>query len=121
MMAKWIDALAESGRKHAKEKLPKKPPPKVERIIITTRPSKPETGDPGSAKIGHFFVEGDTLTLCDEAGTPLRDREEPITAVLEPGTEPRAIAAVLPRRRSTTNSMRGFEKGRLSYPDVGWR
>jgi hypothetical protein len=50
----WIDSLAESGKKHAAAKTPPKPRPKIERIVITTRPSDPGTGDPGSARIGHF-------------------------------------------------------------------
>jgi hypothetical protein len=119
----WIDKLETHGRKAAKEKQPAKPKPKVERVIVTIRPSDPETGDPGSARIGYYTVEGELLTMTDENGTPIKtDRDELVTAVLEPGTDARAIAGVLTRRRARGSGMRGFEKGALRYPDEGgWR
>jgi hypothetical protein len=50
-MASWIDDLAGHAAKSAKKKQPAKPKPKVERVNVTIRPSDPETGDPGSARL----------------------------------------------------------------------
>jgi hypothetical protein len=56
-MASWIDDLAGHAAKSAKKKQPPKPKLKVERILVTVRPSNPETGDPGSARVGHYTTE----------------------------------------------------------------
>jgi len=118
----WIDKLESHAAKSAKEKKPAKPKPKVERVIVTIRPSDPDSGDPGSARIGYYVVEGDLLTLCDENGTPIKtDRDEMITAVLEHPSDAHAVASVLTRKRSRGSGMRGFEKGALKYPPAGWR
>jgi hypothetical protein len=119
----WIDKLETHGRQAAKAKKPAKPKPKVERVIVTIRPSDPETGDPGSARIGYYTVEGELLTLTDENGTAIKnDRGDPVTATLESPGDARAIASVLTRKRSRGSGMRGFEKGALRYPDEGgWR
>ena len=118
----WIDKLESHGRKAAKEKRPAKPKPVVCQVIVTTRPSDPDSGDPGSARIGYYVVEGDLLTLCDENGTPIKtDRDEMITAVLEHPSDAHAVASVLTRKRSRGSGMRGFEKGALKYPPAGWR
>jgi hypothetical protein len=122
VMGSWIDKLETHGRKAAKEKRPAKPKPKVERVIVTIRPSDPETGDPGSARIGYYTVEGELLTMCDENGAPLKtDHDQMITAVLESPSDAHAVASVLTRKRSRGSGMRGFEKGALRYPDGGWR
>jgi hypothetical protein len=118
----WIDKLETHGRQAAKKKQPAKPRPKVERVIVTIRPSDPETGDPGSARFGYYTVEGELLTMTDENGTPIKnDRDETVTAVLEHGSDARAIASVFTRKRARGSGMRGFEKGALRYPDGGWR
>jgi hypothetical protein len=118
-MSSWIDRLESHGRKAAKKKQPAKPKPKVERVIVTIRPSDPETGDPGSARIGYYTVDGDLLTLCDENGTPIKnDQDQMITATLEHPSDAHGVAASLTRNRSRG----GFEKGALRYPDEGgWR
>ena len=121
-MGSWIDKLETHGRKAAKEKKPAKPKPKVERVIVTIRPSDPETGDPGSARFGYYTVDGELLTMTDENGTPIKnDQDQMITAVLESPTTAHAVASVLTRNRSRGSGMRGFEKGALRYPDGGWR
>jgi hypothetical protein len=121
-MGSWIDKLETHGRKAAVEKKPAKPKPKVERVIVTIRPGDPETGDPGSARFGYYFVEGDLLTMCSEDGAPIKtDRDEMITAVLEHPSDAHGVAAVLTRKRARGSGMRGFERGALKYPDGGWR
>jgi hypothetical protein len=121
-MASWIDDLAGHAAKSAKAKKPAKPKPKIERVIVTIRPSDPETGDPGSARFGYYTVEGELLTLCDENGTPIKNsQDQMITAVLEHPSDAHGVAASLTRNRSRGSGMRGFEKGALRYPDGGWR
>ena len=121
-MGSWIDKLETHGRKAAKEKQPAKPKPQIQRVIVTIRPSDPETGDPGSARIGYYTVEGELLTLCNEAGAPLKnDQDQMITAVLEHPSDAHGVAASLVRNRCRGNGMRGFEKGALRYRDEGWR
>jgi hypothetical protein len=117
----WIDKLESHGRQAAKKKRPAKPKPKVERVIVTIRPSDPETGDPGSARFGYYFVAGEFLTLCDENGTPIKnDQDQMITAVLESPSDAHGVAASLTRNRARGSGMRGFGKGPLRYPDGGW-
>ena len=121
-MAGWIDKLETHGRQAAKKKQPAKPKPKVERVIVTIRPSDPETGDPGSARIGYYFVEGELLTMCDENGTAIKtDQDRMITATLEHPSDAHGVAASLVRKRARGSGMRGFGKGPLRYPDGGWR
>ena len=115
----WIDKLESHGRKAAKEKRPAKPKPVVCQVIVTTRPSDPDSGDPGSARIGYYTVEGELLTLTDERGTLKNDQDQMITAVLESLSDAHAVAAVLTRKRSRGNGLRGFEKGTLRYPKLG--
>jgi hypothetical protein len=121
-MASWIDKLETHGRQAAKKKQPAKPRPKIERVNVTIRPSDPETGDPGAARFGYYFVEGDLLTMCDENGTPIKNsQDQMITATLEHASDAHGVAASLTRRRARGDGMRGFEKGALRYPDGGWR
>ena len=121
-MVGWIDKLESHGRQAAKKKQPPKPKPKVERVIVTIRPSDPETGDPGSARFGYYTVEGDLLTLTDENGTPIKtDQDKMITAELESPSDAHGVAASLTRNRARGGGMRGFGKGPLRHPDGGWR
>jgi hypothetical protein len=125
-MAGWIDKLETHGRQAAKKKKkqPAKPKPKVERVIVTIRPSDPETGDPGSARFGYYTLSEDglLLTMTDENGAALKgDQDQLITVTLEHTSDARAIAASLTRKRARGSGMRGFEKGALRYPDGGWR
>jgi hypothetical protein len=117
-MPKWLDRLEDAGRKAvADSKLPR-PAPKVERVIVTTRTSDPDSGDPGSANIGYYIVEDGLLTLTDQSGTPLKtEGDKPITAIIEPGVDPRAVAASLTYRRAR-NTIDGFNR-RLVYPKLG--
>ena len=121
-MSSWIDDLAGHASRSAKKKQPAKPKPKVERVIVTIRPSDPETGDPGSARFGWYFVEGEFLTMCSEDGAPIKtERGDLVTAVLEHPSDAHGVAASLTRNRARGSGMRGFEKGALRYPDGGWR
>jgi hypothetical protein len=121
-MASWIDDLAGHAAKSAKKKQPAKPKPAVCRVNVTIRASDPETGDPGAARFGYYFVEGDLLTMCDENGKPIKtDQDQLITVALENASDAHGVAASLVRRRARGDGMRGFGKGPLRYPDEGWR
>jgi len=119
-MARWLDKLEDAGRKAVEDARPPRPAPEIHRIIVGTRQSDPESGDPGAAKVGHYVVEDDLLTLTDENGTPLQtDSGRPITAKVKDGVDPRAIASSLVYRRAR-DPTDGFNR-RLDYPDLGWR
>jgi hypothetical protein len=121
-MASWIDELAGHAAKSAKKKQPAKPKSKVERVIVTIRPSDPETGDPGAARFGYYTVAGDLLTMTGENGTPIKNsQDQMITAVLASPSDARGVAASLVRKRARGDGMRGFGRGPLRYPDEGWR
>jgi hypothetical protein len=118
-MAKWLDRLEDAGRKAVEQAKPPRPAPEIHRIIVSTRPSDPESGDPGSAKIAYWTLEGDLVTLVDENGTPLRSEgDRLITAIVEPGADARAVASSLVYRRARGD--RGNFNRRLDYPRTGW-
>jgi hypothetical protein len=56
--------------------------------------------DRGEVTHGRYFVEGDWLTLCDEAGTPLRSEDTGAwyTVRLEPGDNELTLAKRLTLR-----------------------
>jgi hypothetical protein len=109
-MAKWLDKLEDVGRKVVADAKPPRPAPKLERVCVTMRYADEETGDPGEARHGWFFVEDATLHLCDENGTVLK------TVALGEGANPRSVAASLTKRRARGDALNGFERGPLRYP-----
>jgi hypothetical protein len=118
----WLDQLAAAGEKARAEKLPKKPRPQVHPVVITTRPSNPDLGDPGSARSGHWFLEDSKVYLSDANGTPLTDANGvPLSIELQDGVNPASLACVLLRERVRGDSKSGFERGPLNYGPTGWR
>jgi hypothetical protein len=117
-MAKWLDKLEDAGRKAVADARPPRPKPEIQRVAVTMRYADPETGDPGAARYGWFYVEDGMLHMVDEAGNPLggeNDRE--IMVALEAGSDARAIAAALTKNRSRGDRVNGFEPGvPLRYP-----
>jgi hypothetical protein len=88
--------------------------PEIKHVIIQTGQAHPDRGDPGAVEIGHYFVSGRDLTLCDESGKPMARPHR-----LGPDDEPRAIAGRLTRERwLKTNGDSDFNRS-LSYPDIG--
>jgi hypothetical protein len=116
-MAKWLDRLEDAGRKAVEQAKPPRPAPKLERVVVTTRYADPETGDPGAARYGWFYVDDGILHMVDQAGNPLRGEDDrPVTVVLDDSSaDPRAIAASLTRKRGGSRTT-GFEPGPLPYP-----
>jgi hypothetical protein len=116
-MAKWLDKLEDAGRKAVADAKPPRPAPKLECVVVTTRYADPETGDPGAARYGFYYVEDGILHMTDAAGNALRGEDDrPVTVTFEDGSDARAIAASLTRRRSGSNRPSGFERGPLRYP-----
>jgi hypothetical protein len=116
----WLDALAESGKKHQKEKLPPKQKPQVHQVIVTTRHPNPDVGDPGAIRTGHWFLENSHVYLSSADGTPLTDSSGvPLSIELQDGVNPASLACVLLRERVRGTSQNGFEKGPLRYGPLG--
>jgi hypothetical protein len=87
------------------------PPPAVQSIIMTVRPSDDRTGDPGMAAEGWYFIQGDVLTMCDERGKPL-DGEKFTAVVTEANAH--AVAAQMTKRRWSESRTNDFD-GPLNY------
>jgi hypothetical protein len=70
---------------------------------------------------GHYLLDGDTVTLCDQGGTPYLDgRGKKITAKIRAGEISRQVAGRLLRANLTTLGRRasGFNR-QLYYPRHG--
>jgi hypothetical protein len=66
----------------------------IQTVIISTGYARPELGDPGSVEIGHYFVSGRDLIMCDQSGKPMAKPHR-----LGPDDDPRVIAGRLTRAR----------------------
>ena len=91
----WIDEPEEQGKKSVKEKHKHEPRPPIQEVIVSVRNSS--ENDPGEVAIGHFIVQGNTVTLADENGKPLDDKE--CKAKIGPDSNPRSIASIMVWRR----------------------
>src|SRR5215475_3647391 len=90
----WIDKLEEQGKKSV-NKRKHEPRPPVQEVIVSVR--NPSETDPGEVAIGHFIVEGDTVTLTDERGTPLDEKEG--SAKIGSDVNRKSIAQMMTRKR----------------------
>jgi hypothetical protein len=116
-MTKWLDQLEDAGRRAVADAKPTRTRPEIQRVCVTTRCADPDSGDPGAARYGWFYVEDGTLHMVDEAGNALKGEDDlPVTVALEDGSDPRAIAASLTKSRSRSGRLSGFERGPLQYP-----
>jgi hypothetical protein len=87
-------------------------------VIQTERPRGSFTGQ---CEEGYYLLANDTVTLCDQAGTPHLDgRGKKITAKVGAGETPRQAAGRLLRANLMTLGRRssGFNR-QLSYPRQG--
>jgi hypothetical protein len=115
-MAKWLQNLEDAGRRAVADSKPPKPPAKIEEVVVTIRPASEDGSDPGSARVGKFFVQDGELHVLDELGSPLKDaHDRPVVVQLQEGDSPRAIAASLTKKRGGSRTT-GFERGPLRYP-----
>ena len=112
-MASWLDKLEKHGKQARKRKsdvTPAAPAPVVQEIIVSVRPANERTGDPGEAAISWYFVQDGMLTMCDENGKPLGDKE---TAAVT-AENARAVAVQMTRRRWSESRASDFD-GPLNY------
>jgi hypothetical protein len=95
-MAKWLERLEDVGRKAVQDSKPARSKPEIQRVVVTTRYSDRDSGDPGAARSGFYYVEYGVLHMVDEAGNPLKNKEgREITVALEVESDARAVAASL--------------------------
>jgi hypothetical protein len=112
-MAGWLDKLEKHGKQARKRKSDVAPAalvPVVQEIIVSVRPANERTGDPGEAAISWYFVQDGMLTMCDENGKPLGDKE---TAAVT-AENARAVAVQMTRRRWSESRASDFD-GPLTY------
>jgi hypothetical protein len=92
---------------------------KVYHVIIQT--ARPRGAFAGQCEEGNYLLDGDTVTLCDQAGVPHLDgRGKKITAKVAAGNNPKQIAGRLLRLNLVTLGRRtsGFNR-QLNYPRHG--
>jgi hypothetical protein len=107
--------------------------PEIHHIIVQIRPANPKRNDPGQKTDAAYTVDGDTVTLVDRQGVPVRDADGKLYQhKVAPGTaDAESLAHVLTkefRRALKGNAPRGFSGGGgnsfggpISYPRSGWR
>lgn len=95
----------------------------IKAVIVTI--AKPSgAGDPGQCAEGFYFVENETLTMCDRDGVPLRDENtgRQIAMRLPPGEDEKGAAKKLTlkiHRDANRDEMAGFHRT-IRYPSRGW-
>jgi hypothetical protein len=90
----WIDKLEAEGKKSVREKRKHEPRPQVQEVIVSVRNAS--ENDPGECAIGHFIVQGNTVTLTVENGKP-PDEKEGMAKIGD--ANPRSIASIMVRQR----------------------
>jgi hypothetical protein len=83
----------------------------IQTVCITTRRPR-SAADPGECETVYYILAGDVVKVTDQDGALLRFEDgEPCKQVLEPGDNPKQVAALLGRRYHTQmygDSERGF-------------
>ena len=117
-----LNALAESTT-HAPEAYAargKAEELKIRSITVQIAPATER--DPGQVTFGFYTVDGNVLTMTDGEGAVVRHQNgEPYKHILEPGQDPRPIAARFTkeiRKAATGERIAGFW-GRINYPKIG--
>jgi len=72
----------------------------------------------GAITIGHWFLEGDAVVICDGNGEPKRHRDIPTRVVPLPDQNARQVARRLIKEMHGEDPGAGFYR-RLSYPKMG--
>ena len=112
---KWIDNIAEHANKSVKEKRKHEPRPPVQEVIVSVRNSS--ENDPGECAVGYFIVQGNSVTLTDENGKPLDEKDG--TAKVG-DADPRSIASIMVRRRWEGSQGDADFNRPLNYKKGGW-
>jgi hypothetical protein len=92
---------------------------KIHHVIIQM--ARPRGSFTGQCEEGYYLLDGDVVTLCDQAGVPHLDgRGKKLTAKIRAGEISRQVAGRLLRANLTTLGRRtsGFNR-QLSYPSQG--
>jgi hypothetical protein len=92
---------------------------------IQTQIKAPSKACPtGQVAIGHYVIDGNTLTMTDDRGEPAVDGDgKRYVHTLAPDDDPIAIACHLTRELRTAlrgSTVNGFD-GPIQYPKTGWR
>jgi hypothetical protein len=90
--------------------------PEVRNVIVILRnPSANVPGDTGQVTIGYYTVEGDTLTMTDSTGKPMRRHSdgEVYTHKLKAGDDPHTIAGL---KTKTIRTMIHGDDGAFNRP-----
>jgi|SRR6516225_5761654 hypothetical protein len=111
----WIDKLEAEGKKSVKEKRKHEPRPPVQEVIVSVRNAS--ENDPGECAIGHFIEQGNSVTLTDENGKPMDEKE--CTAKIG-DADPRSIASIMVRRRWEGSRGDADFNRPLNYKKGGW-
>ena len=108
-MASWLDVIEKRAREAAKRDLPspKIQRPPAARIAIQVGVRSQRGDDPGEVVPASYSIEGDKLTVMNEAGDVIKTR------TLQPGDDARALAGYYVRQ-SWDGSRGGFNR-RLDY------
>jgi hypothetical protein len=114
-VSNWLEKLEEQGRKARREKRKELPRSPVQEVIVGVRPCS--ANDPGQVEVGYFVVSGDTVTLTNADGEPLKD--ENCTAKIG-DANPRSVASVMVRKRWEGTRGGGDFNRPLGYPKSGW-
>jgi hypothetical protein len=90
--------------------------PTAQEVVVSVRSAS--ENDPGECAIGYFIVQGNTVTLTDENGKPLDEKDG--TAKIG-DANPKSVASIIVRRRwEGTRGEADFNRP-LNYQRGGWR
>jgi hypothetical protein len=79
----------------------------------------PSGGDKGEVALVCYTLDGDTLTVVDETGTPLRGKQGIYQHRLKDGEDPKRIAGRLMRQfRTARHGDSNFYRP-IAYPKLG--
>ncbi len=84
--------------------------------------ARPMDGDAGRIEVGHYVVDGETVTLTDQNGTPIKSGRIQLGFTAKTGVEEdhaQVARRLLWRRYRATKSGSDFNR-RLDYPKRGW-
>jgi hypothetical protein len=98
-MANWLEAAFGLGDEA--ESAPRRQAPEVKSFVCVVAQPSGAPGDLGQTVDCHYYVDGDTLTLCDQDGKA-GDKSHR----LAPGEDPRRVASRLRREQWTRESGR---------------
>ncbi len=88
----------------------------MEKCWAQVRPR--DSNDQGEVMLVCYSLDGDTLTVVDETGTPLRGKQGIYQHQLKDGEDPKRIAGRLMRQFRTARQDSNFNRP-IAYPKLG--